>query len=214
MTSRPTLLLLALVAAAPVLAGCPAPAAVTDVDAFVAARDASIDSPTNDAPRGDAPGPDAIGADANRADAVGADANRGDAGASQYTGAYVARACGPADGPALTLLLYAASVPATCSADPTRPSLDFFIHDLGGATLPPTPGSTITSTAAASNGSATECPGGAPPCLTSDDWSVTFDTFTVDGPASGSYTIHWLDATSTTGSFDATNCSAGPVICG
>lgn len=127
---------------------------------------------------------------------------------------FVSRTCGPADGPALTLTISDFLDATTCSADGERASTYFFIHDLGGATIPPTSGATITSSTAESNGTATHCPGGSPPCRLSETWSVTFTTYADDGGASGQYVIMWEGGETSTGTFQATRCTSGPVICG
>jgi hypothetical protein len=126
----------------------------------------------------------------------------------------ISRACGPADGFALRLGLYESPPLAECAGDPLEGSLTFFIHDLGGATLPPTSGTVVTSTLASSNGVADECPGGTPPCRTSQTWSVTFDSYTEDVGATGSYSVTWEGGEISTGNFSAVWCDRGPVICG
>lgn len=128
--------------------------------------------------------------------------------------AFIARSCGPADGPALQITISDFRDPSMCTADPLRPSTMFYVHDLGGASLPPTAGATITSTMASSNGSATQCPGGSPPCRLSEDWSITFATYEDRGGATGQYTITWIGGEVSTGTFVATRCEAGPVLCG
>ena len=142
----------------------------------------------------------------------------GDAGASDAPlptqGSYVSDTCGPADGPALQITISEFLDPAACTADPLHASTSFYIHDLAGGTLPPSAGTTITSTAAASNGSASQCPGGSPPCRVSEDWSITFTSYAVDGGAAGQYTITWGDGSTSVGSFDATRCEHGPILCG
>ncbi|MBN8611084.1 MAG: hypothetical protein J0L92_10895 [Deltaproteobacteria bacterium] len=127
---------------------------------------------------------------------------------------FVARTCGPADGAALTITISDALDVPSCSADPERPSTSFYIHDLGGATLPPTAGATITSTTAASNGTGSVCPGGRPPCRVSETWSVTFTSYADDGAASGQYAITFEDGAMSTGTFQATRCEVGGRICG
>jgi len=128
--------------------------------------------------------------------------------------AFIARTCGPADGFALSLIISDFLDRSMCTADPLRASTQFFVHDLGGASLPPTPGMAITSTAAASNGNATQCPGGSPPCRLSEEWSLTFATYSDTGGASGQYTITWIGGETSTGSFLATRCEMGPIVCG
>jgi hypothetical protein len=130
------------------------------------------------------------------------------------SGAFIARDCGPADGPALRLLMSEALDPSSCSHDPLRPSTQFYVHDLGGATLPPAAGATITSTVAASNGTATVCPGGRPPCRLSEDWTLTFVTYDDAAGATGQYVIRFDDGTMAMGNFAATRCESDPPICG
>ena len=129
-------------------------------------------------------------------------------------GEYVGDSCGPADGPALQITISDTLDPSSCSADPLRASTSFYLHDLGGATLPPSAGTTFTSTAAASNGSAVQCPGGSPPCRLSETFSITFTRYEADGGATGQYTITWEGGETATGNFDAVRCESGPVICG
>jgi len=169
------------------------------------------------------PGPDAfsqIDAPSGCGDACATsfDAGPGDApsgaDADVMENAFIARSCGPADGPALQLTISDFLDPSMCTADPLRASTMFYIHDLGGASLPPTAGATITSTAAASNGNATQCPGGSPPCRLSEEWSITFATYSDTGGATGQYTITWIGGEVSTGSFVATRCETGPILCG
>jgi hypothetical protein len=196
------------------LAGCPGTASTTD-DAFVVGADAGAeDAPvaTLDAPGADAPsGEDAPSL--HDAPAMG-DATSASDAPIPTSGAYVADSCGPADGPALQITISDTLDPTSCSADPMRASTSFYLHDLGGATLPPAAGSTFTSTAAASNGSAVQCPGGSPPCRLSETFSITFTRYEIDGGATGQYTITWEGGETSTGNFDAARCESGPVICG
>lgn len=131
-----------------------------------------------------------------------------------YAGAYVMNDCGPADGRALRLILWTFPVPE-CSADPARPSLEFYLY---GSFFPITPGATITVTPPSGgglgDGSATACPGGTPPCRTSQDFTLTFATFTEDAEASGTYSVRHADGTTDSGSFAASWCEAFPPICG
>lgn len=189
---------------AALLGGCPSNNACEDI-----CPDGGADAPLADAPL-DAP----LGADVptgEDAPVLGTDAPAEDAPPSANE--VIGRRCGPADGFALELGIFQRAGDS-CTGDPSARSLTFFIHDLGGASLPPTAGSTVTSTTARANGNASECPGGSPPCRTSDTWSVTFDTYEADVSATGSYTITWGDGSSSTGNFDATWCETGPIICG
>lgn len=126
----------------------------------------------------------------------------------------VAPACGPADGPALRFGSYASLNPALCAGDPAGRAVEIMFHDLGEAPYPPVAPTTVTSTEAASNGFATECPGGSPPCRTSQDWELTLDTFEEEVGATGSYVIHWEDGSTTSGNLAATWCDEGPLLCG
>jgi hypothetical protein len=182
------LTLLATLAAPALLSGCPGSSSTTD-DAFVVRSDAPAEDAlmaTFDAPGADAPSSEDArsGSDAPSA----TDAPSGDA-ALPTSGAYVADACGPADGAALSITISDTLDPSSCSADPLRASTSFYLHDLGGATLPPTVGETFTSTVAASNGTVSQCPGGAPPCRVSETFSISFTRYEADGGAAGQYTI-------------------------
>ena len=206
--------LLATLGAPLLLMGCPGPSGTTD-DAFVVGADALTNDtllPTLDAPGADAPSAE----DApSTSDAPALhDASSASDAPIPTSGAYVGDACGPADGPALQITISDALDPASCSADPLRASTSFYLHDLGGATLPPAAGSTFTSTAAASNGSAVQCPGGSPPCRLSETFSITFTRYEADGGATGQYTITWEGGETSTGNFDAVRCESGPMICG
>ncbi len=212
MTLRPTSLFTSSLALTLALAGCPGDTNGGDAgpspnDAFTA----DLDAPSTDDAwiLDSAPFPmtDAFSAD----DALTPPTD--DAGPIAGD-SFVSDACGPADGPAVALTLSDALDVATCSADPEMPSTSFFIHDLGGATLPPTSGATITSTAAESNGAVTQCPGGRPPCRVSETWSVTFTSYADDGGASGQYTIAWEGGETSTGTFQATRCEVGGGFCG
>lgn len=145
------------------------------------------------------------------------DASAGaDGGSMSYAGAYISPDCAPDDGGALRLQLWDAPVPE-CSADTARRSLSFYIFQGSSLFFPIEAGETITSSAASGgfgNGSATECPGGTPPCRVSMDWSITFDTFQEDVGASGSYSITFAGGETATGRFDASWCSPGPIVCG
>lgn len=121
--------------------------------------------------------------------------------------------CGPTDGPALHVGLYASVDPA-CGGDTTQRSLEIFVYPSGTASFPPAAGTTIVSTAAAPSGTITECPGGSPPCRVSSDFSVTFDTFADDVSATGRYAVTFGDGETTTGTFDATWCEREPILCG
>jgi hypothetical protein len=193
---------------APVDAARPIDARLSD-DAPLGPDAPSIDAPIGDAPAADAPSTDAPApSDATASDATPSDATAtSDATAGGYQYALVRESCGPADGPAIELTIYGAPGPV-CIVGPDQPSLSFYIHDLGGATIPPAAGDTITSTGS-EHGTVTACPAGDGPCRTTgdtDDWSVTFDTYDETGDASGSYTIDW-GSESETGSFDATRCA-------
>lgn len=121
--------------------------------------------------------------------------------------------CGPADGAAYRFGFFEGPVGPTCTADAAVGSVSFYVHDLGGLTLPPVAPTTITSSTATNHGAATECPGGSPPCRTSSDWTLELTTFTTDVGASGNYTIRWEDGGTTTGNFDAVWCGSRP-LCG
>lgn len=202
------------------LAGCPGTTTTTDdagTDAHVVGCDGSWCRTPDGGPDAYAiddafvPPPDAFASDDTftAPDAFPTD----DAGAVAAN-AFIARDCGPADGFALRLTISDFLDPSSCGADPLRASTGFYIHDLGGATLPPTAGATITSTSSSSNGSASSCPGGSPPCRASDDWSITFDSYSDTDGASGQFSIRWVDGSTSTGAFVATRCESGPVICG
>lgn len=140
-------------------------------------------------------------------------ASPGDGGAAAT--AYVSDSCGPADGPAIQLLIFDAPGAAACTADDSMRTLSFYVHDLGGAVVPPRSGDTITSTMASSSGTASECPGGTPPCRLSETWTLTFDGYVDGGDASGRFSVTWADGTTTSGQFDATRCETGvPTRCG
>lgn len=148
--------------------------------------------------------PDASADTGVASDAAGRDSATSDSGPSPYTGALVHDDCGPADGPAIRVLLYGATMP-TCRADPDLPSLDFYIYSGG---FPPAPGSTYTDA-----GVVTSCPGGTPPCRTSSNFSVTFDSYSTGGGATGSYLISWGSDPRETGTFDAQRCEID-ILCG
>jgi hypothetical protein len=188
------------------LAGCSSPATPTGTDAGSDAASGALDSSAE--------------ADAFSAVDTGTVADTGsatdtgptsDAG-SEYAGSYYRPSCGPADGPAFQLDLFQASV-AACTVDDTLRTLGFYVHDLGGASLPPSAGSVITSTPSAASGTANRCPGGTPPCESSETWTLTFDTFVMGTGASGSYSVTWEDGSTSTGQFDAGWCGDRPV-CG
>lgn len=137
-------------------------------------------------------------------------------GASVYTGAYVSPECAPDDGAALRITLWEAAVPE-CSADPARRSLSFYLFEGSSTFFPIEPPETITSSSAGGgfgNGSATECPGGTPPCRVSQDWSLTFESFLPDAGASGTYSVTFADGETIRGRFDASWCSPAPILCG
>ena len=200
------------------LAGCgdsPAPVDGGTVDAGSPVDSGSpieVDASSADAATTDDAGTSADAATSLDAGSVTDGGATGDGG-PVADNAFIARVCGPADGLAIQLTLSDALDATTCGADPLRPSTVFYVHGFGGATLPPTSGSTLTSTAAASNGSATECPGGRPPCRVSDDWTLTFSSYTEGGAASGQYTITWIGGGTSSGAFGATTCEM-PLVCG
>ncbi len=196
------------------LAGCPG--TTTTDDAGPPPLDA-LASPDSPLPADDAAVEDACWCTGDAPPPI--DAARADVGPVNDAGpvlgdSLIANDCGPADGLALRLTISAFLELASCSADPTRASTAFYIHDLGGATLPPTAGTTITSTTASSSGTASSCPGGSPPCRVTEDWTLTFDTYATDGGATGQYMIRWVGGEVSTGTFDATRCSTGPLMCG
>lgn len=155
-----------------------------------------------------------LGADAGpRADAP---ATLDASGSGDYAGAYLSPECAPDDGPALRLTLFDVAVPE-CSADTSARSLSFYLFSGTDDIFPITAPVTITSSSAGGglgNGSATECPGGSPPCRSSQDWSLTFETFTQDVGATGTYAITFADGSSASGRFDASWCSFAPPTCG
>lgn len=135
---------------------------------------------------------------------------------SDFAGAYIRRDCAPDDGLAYRLLLWDQAVPE-CSADGARRSLSFTIFEGTDLFFPLSNGTSITSTASGvgfGNGTATACPGGTPPCLSSQSWTLTFDTFEDMSRANGSYSITWEDGSTTSGRFDATWCEVSPPLCG
>jgi hypothetical protein len=140
----------------------------------------------------------------------GGDASADGGGTSDFAGAYVMDTCGPADGPALQVILFDAAVPE-CSADTDRRSLSFYVY---GARFPITAGTTVTSSSASATGGASFCLGGASPCQTSSDFTITFDTFVDGASASGSYSISWTDGSTDAGTFGAEWCMSGPILCG
>ncbi len=160
-------------------------------------------------------GPDNdAGTPANDAATVDA-ATFADAGTAEYAGSYVTPDCAPDDGPAIRLLMWEVPVPE-CSADPSHGSLELYIFGGTDSVFPITAPVTITSSGAGGglgNGSATECPGGTPPCRTSSDWSVTVETYEENAGASGTYTVTFAGET-VSGRFDASWCSFAPPTCG
>lgn len=200
------------------LAGCPGDPAATDGGRDVLEPLDALATLDTDPPQADAFSPiDApVECDDNCSPSYDAGANDAPSAddAAVRGNAFIARSCGPADGPALQLTISDFLDPSMCTADPARASTMFYVHDLGGATLPPTAGATITSTMAASNGNATQCPGGSPPCRLSEDFSITFATYSDTGGATGQYTITWMGGEVSTGTFVATRCETGPMICG
>ena len=209
MTSNTTRLLSSFLLTAFALAGCPG---TTAPDARVDAASSSDAAASDSSPSLDTVSPlvDAFSAD----DAFSASDAFSGSDAPHRFNAIVSASCGPADGAALELTVSDAIDRGTCTPDAARASTTFYIHDLGGAVLPPTAGSTITSVDGAINGNASVCPGGSPPCRTSEHWSVTFATFSATGGASGQYTIQWADGTATSGTFDADRCMSRPPVCG
>ena len=165
--------------------------------------DAGPDAPTGDA----GPLPDASPADVPSSD-VRADVSGADVPLSTVPDV-VSPDCGPADGPALRFGFFQSRLPGRCDGDPGLRSVSLYVHDLGGATFPPVAPTTISSTAS-SGGSASECPGGSPPCRISGDFSLTLDSYTEGVGATGSYTIAWPDGSTTTGAFDAEWCGSRP----
>ncbi len=121
--------------------------------------------------------------------------------------------CGPTDGPALRVGLYGSVDPA-CGGDPSQRSLELFVFATGTDSFPPTSGTAITSTVAMPRGTVTECPGGTPPCRTSQDFTLTFDSYTDDVDASGTYSVTFAGGGTLSGSFDAMWCEREPVLCG
>ena len=138
--------------------------------------------------------------------ACGSSHSGDDGGAGIYAGAHVRYACGPADGPAYELVLYEAGAP--CAPDSNTRSLRWLFYD-----DPITAGTVVTSTSTSSAGWVGFCPGGDAPCVTSETWRISFDSFEPDVGASGSYSVTWPDGSVETGTFDATWCGEPPV-CG
>lgn len=139
-----------------------------------------------------------------------------DAGADGFVGAYMMRDCAPDDGPAYRIILYQGAVPE-CSADPARASLSFYFFQGTDPIFPLMSGSVVTATSAGGGigtGSATYCPGGTPPCQTSSDFTLTFETYEDLTRASGTYSVD-LPTGTRTGRFDASWCEGfGPPVCG
>lgn len=138
-------------------------------------------------------------------------APHGDAGAD-FAQSYYKRSCGPADGPAFELALFNSAV-AACTVDDTLLSLSFYVHDLSGAPVPPTAGSTIESTPEHSSGTANRCPEGTAECESSESWTLHFSSYTDSVGAVGTYSVTWLDGSVTSGQFNANWCSA-TLLCG
>lgn len=152
--------------------------------------------------RGDA-GPDSGGRDAAAADAP----------AASLPFHLIRHDCGPADGPALHVGLYTSVDPA-CGGDPLLPSITLYVYPTGSVTFPPAAGTVITSTAAAPSGMVSACPGGTPPCRTSQDFTVTFDAYADGVDATGTYEATFTDGSTERGSFEAMWCERTPVTCG
>jgi len=121
--------------------------------------------------------------------------------------------CGPTDGPALRVGLYGGVDPA-CGGDPSQRSVELFVFASGTDAFPPAAGSVIRSTVAMPRGTVTECPGGTPPCRTSQDFTLTFDSYADGVDASGTYDVTFAGGETTSGSFDAMWCEREPVLCG
>lgn len=144
-------------------------------------------------------------------DSGGADAS--DAGNGAFEGAFIEDTCAPDDGPAVSVTLYD-SLTAACEADGIARTLVITVW--GGTTFPIPPGTTVTSTAVdggLGNGTATLCLGGTAPCLTSADFTVTFDEYVQDDTASGTYSITFAGDNIESGTFDAPWCG-GDALCG
>ncbi len=134
-----------------------------------------------------------------------------------YAGAYIGRDCAPDDGLAYRILLYEVAA-SDCGSDGVSRSLSFYFFEGSDRFFPLMSGSTVTSTTSSGgfgNGSATACPGGTPPCRTSQTFTLTFDTFDDMSRAAGSYSITWEDGETANGTFDASWCEGfGPPLCG
>jgi hypothetical protein len=103
--------------------------------------------------------------------------SHGGADAGPAASAFASDECAPDDGRALRIVISDAI--DACAADPSQPSIDFYLFSGTDSVFPIVAPATITSESGTTfgNGSATECPGGTPPCRTSQDWSITFDVF-------------------------------------
>ncbi len=155
-----------------------------------------------------------LGDDAGTGEDAGTSVDAATAGG--YAGAYIGPECAPDDGLAYYLTLWDGAVPE-CSADPARRSLSFYLFEGTDSFLPITAPVTINSNRTGGgfgNGSATECPGGSPPCRTAESWTLTFETFEDDAGASGTYSLTFADGSTTSGRFDASWCSFAPPMCG
>lgn len=130
-------------------------------------------------------------------------------GGEEFTQSYIRESCGPADGPAFELSLFNAAVP-TCTIDPELEAMTFYVHNLSGAPIPPTAGTTITSTEASSSGTANRCPGGTVPCESTENWTLSFSSYEAGSGAVGTYSVTWADSSVSTGQFIASWCTGAP----
>ena len=119
--------------------------------------------------------------------------------------------CAPDDGPALTLR--AGLDEASCGEDFVAPDGPWVRIALW-TDLPEADGDRVEITADNGKGGIWWYPdGGTTDWHALTDGSVTFDSYTPDGPASGTYTVVLEDGSSLSGTFDASFCDEEP-LCG
>ena len=118
--------------------------------------------------------------------------------------------CGPADGPALRMVLDGNRGTIPCD--------DGGVHLVAlylFASLPTTAPATLTvGSDYSAGGSATYCPDyTVESCLNAASGTVEFTTYTHDSAAAGTFTFTLADGTIVTGPFDASWCANSP-LCG
>lgn len=133
------------------------------------------------------------------------DSDDPDGDGAHFSAQVITNACAPNDAAAVRLTLADAVDPDTCTAPGASLVITVYSREIAAP---------ATFQLAPADGDASLCPGGDAPCRQAERGSITFESYELDGAASGAFSIDFGTEVAV-GSFAAERCVPdAPIRCG